>query len=393
MAPVITGTGGFFVACETWSDDRLGKSILKFLQVFENSAGEFRISANFSKQFKISGCVGPCVSVVRPQADLVSEVAIGEGGTIEWKTSAVLPSTTFAFFFDVTATKAQPIRIGTVSFIQFISRYQHAATGRTTIRVTTSHIKFADLGTTKGEIGAGFDQEAASVLVAKLSMWKVLREAAIEVIRWADRLLIQFCRLFGTYIAGQPSTFSLDGRFAFLPQFLYHLRRSHFLTTFNSTPDQTSVSRHALFAEDVMNSMFMVQPSLMKFAIAADPVPVLLDTASIQPDVVLVLDTFFRVVVWHGATVARWRDDGHHQQEGLKVLLETPRQEAEELVAERFPTPALVSCDQGSSLARYLLTRCSPSEAACGFGETMATDEPSLDTFRTKLKQMAVATG
>jgi protein transport protein SEC23 len=166
------------------------------------------------------------------------------------------------------------------------------------------------------------------------------------------------------------------------------------LTTFNSTPDQTSVSRHALVAEDAMNSLFMVQPSLMKYAIGAEAVPALLDTGSIQPDVVLVLDTFFRVVLWHGATVARWRDDGYHQKEGYKaltVLLDAPRREAEGLVAERFPTPAFISCDQDSSLARYLLTRCSPSAAVCAFGEAMATDEPSLDTFLAKLKQMAVA--
>ena len=47
------------------------------------------------------------------------------------------------------------------------------------------------------------------------------------------------------------------------------------------------------------------------------PVPppqVLLDVAAIQPDRILLLDTYFMVVVFYGATVAEWRRAGYHEQ-------------------------------------------------------------------------------
>ena len=36
---------------------------------------------------------------------------------------------------------------------------------------------------------------------------------------------------------------------------------------------------------------------------------------SIQPDRILLLDSFFYVVVFHGTTIAQWRKEGYHLQE------------------------------------------------------------------------------
>jgi protein transport protein SEC23 len=403
LSSVITATGGFLITSETWADERFSQSILKFLRggIFESSGGDFSLTINISKEFKVAGCVGPCFNGQRPQPDVTSDTIIGEGGTVEWKACGVLPSTTFAFFFDITVSKVQPIRPGILSYIQFVSRYRRLATGRNHVRVTTACVRFADLTTTKHEIAAGFDQEAAGVLVARLAMWKLNGEETVDVVHWVDRLLIRFCRLFGTYTPNEPGTFSMDGRFGFLPQFMYHFRRSPFLTTFNSTPDQTTFLRHSLLTEDVTNSLFMVQPVLMQYGLESpEPRPVMLDTASIQPNVVLLLDAFFRIVVWHGTMIVAWRQNGYQDKEeyaNLKVALEAPKAEADALVADRFPTPAFVSCDQGSSQARYLQTRCNPSEGVFvgqfGSAENLGTDEPSLEKFMAKLKQMAVIPG
>jgi protein transport protein SEC23 len=403
LSSVITATGGFLITSETWADERFSHSILKFFRggIFENSGGDVSLAINISKEFKVAGCVGPCFSGKRPQPDVASDTIIEEAGTVEWKACGVLPTTTFAFFFDIAVSKVQPIRPGTLSFIQFVSRFRRLATGKNHIRVTTACIRFADLTTTKHDITAGFDQEAAAVLVARLAMWKLNAEETVDVVHWVDRLLIKFCRLFGTYTPNEPGTFSLDGQFGFLPLFMYHFRRSPFLTTFNSTPDHTTFLRHSLLTEDVTNSLFMVQPTLMRYAFdGAEPRAVLLDTTSIQPDVMLLLDTFFRIVLWHGSTVVAWRQQGYQDKEeypGFKTALDAPKAEADALVAERFPTPAFVSCDQGSSQARYLLTRCNPSEGALvgqfGSAENLGTDEPSLEKFMAKLKQMAVIPG
>jgi protein transport protein SEC23 len=145
----------------------------------------------------------------------------------------------------------------------------------------------------------------------------------------------------------------------------------------------------------------MIQPPLVKYLLDQQEQPVLLDGTSLQSDAVLILDTFFRVLVWHGAKIMAWRDQGYHEKEeysNLKRLLEAPLQEAETLVRERFPTPSLVVCDQGSSLERFLLARCNPSEAQTDFihgttTDSLSTDEPSLEMFFAKLREMAVIPG
>lgn len=39
---------------------------------------------------------------------------------------------------------------------------------------------------------------------------------------------------------------------------------------------------------------------------------VLLDVSSIQPDRILLLDTYFMVLIFYGSTVAEWRKAGYH---------------------------------------------------------------------------------
>lgn len=76
-----------------------------------------------------------------------------------------------------------------------------------------------------------------------------------------------------------------------------------------------------LLRENVSNSLIMIQPTLevccsyhevMKkaYSFNGPPVPVLLASTSVQPDRILLLDTFFQVVVFHGENVASWRDAG-----------------------------------------------------------------------------------
>lgn len=70
----------------------------------------------------------------------------------------------------------------------------------------------------------------------------------------------------------------------------------------------------------------------MSYGLDAPPQPVLLDSVSIKPDVLLLLDTFFHILIFHGETVAQWRKAGYQDQEGyenLKELLELPVTDAQ----------------------------------------------------------------
>lgn len=89
---------------------------------------------------------------------------------------------------------------------------------------------------------------------------------------------------------------------------------------------------HVLNEEDVNNSLTMIQPTLMSYTFDTPPVPVLLDSVSTKPDVILLLDTFFHILIWHGDTVAAWRKAGYQEQEGyenFRELLDAPVRDAQ----------------------------------------------------------------
>jgi hypothetical protein len=99
--------------------------------------------------------------------------------------------------------------------------------------------------------------------------------------------------------------------------------------------DSHSVISRVLNEEDVNNSLIMIQPTLMSYTFDTPPQPVLLDSVSIKPDVVLLLDTFFHILIFHGEQVAQWRKQGYQEQEGyenFKELLETPTADAQVIV-------------------------------------------------------------
>merc|ERR1712228_821380 len=86
-----------------------------------------------------------------------------------------------------------------------------------------------------------------------------------------------------------------------------NLWRSQFVQVFNNSPDETAYFQMILNRENVLNSLVMIQPTLMSYSFNGPPEPALLDVASIAADRFLMLDSFFTVVVFHGTTIAQWR--------------------------------------------------------------------------------------
>lgn len=163
-----------------------------------------------------------------------------------------------------------------------------------------------------------------------------------------------------------------------------------------------SSCRHILNEEDVNNSLIMIQPTLMSYTFDVPPQPVLLDSVSIKPDVILLLDTFFHILIFHGETVAQWRKAGYQDQDGyenFKELLESPVADAQDLLTDRFPIPRYIVCDQGGSQARFLLSKLNPSTThmsasmygsaqGASAGQAIFTDDVSLQVFMEHLKRL-----
>jgi len=140
----------------------------------------------------------------------------------------------------------------------------------------------------------------------------------------------------------------------------------------------------------------------MSYTFDVAPQPVLLDSVSIKPDVILLLDTFFHILIFHGETVAQWRKAGYQDQEGyenFKELLEAPVSDAQDLLTDRFPIPRYIVCDQGGSQARFLLSKLNPSTThmsasmygsaqGAAAGQAIFTDDVSLQVFMEHLKRL-----
>lgn len=94
---------------------------------------------------------------------------------------------------------------------------------------------------------------------------------------------------------------------------------------FGNSPDETAYSRLALNKESVSEALTAIQPTLMSYKFDQPVQPVLLDVSSIESDSILLLDSYFYVVVFHGLTIAQWKKEGYQDREeyaSFKQLLQ-----------------------------------------------------------------------
>ena len=86
---------------------------------------------------------------------------------------------------------------------------------------------------------------------------------------------------------------------------------------FGNSPDETAYCRLVLNRETVSNAIVAIQPQLISYGFNGPPEPVLLDVLSIAPDRILLLDSYFYVVVFHGTTIAQWRKMEYQLRESM----------------------------------------------------------------------------
>lgn len=418
MRGLVEATGGLAVL-----GDSFGQSVFKesLRRVFHRYADDVpqdggQMSMTFagsldvltSHEFKISGAIGPVTSLNKAGPN-VSELQVGKGGTSSWGLGGMGPNTTVAIYFDISSTG--PIPEGKRRYIQFLTKYQHSS-GRTRLRATTLAGPWYNPPTIpkddavaerhammQSPVKASFDQEAAAVLTARMAVYQTEADEVGDVLRWVDRSLIRLCAKFADYQPDEPTSFRLSNEFSLYPQFMFHLRRSQFLQLFNSSPDEAAYYRYIFSRENTTNSLVMIQPTLLSYSFNGPPQAALLDAESVRPDTILLLDTFFHVVVFHGETIAAWREQGYHEQDehaAFRALLEAPQSDAQLIMDARFPVPRYIVCDQHKSEARFLMAKLNPSvthnSQDSGGGGAVYTDDVSLLVFMEHLMKLAVQT-
>jgi len=142
----------------------------------------------------------------------------------------------------------------------------------------------------------------------------------------------------------------------------------------------------------------MIQPTLIAYGVDGPAQPVMLDVSSCAPARILLLDTFFHVVIWYGEQIAKWKQDKVHLNppyEYLGELFKAPKNDAARAMETRFPTPRFIECVEGGSQERFLKAKLNPSitQSTVGLGEgepPVFTEDVSLKVFMQHLRRLAV---
>lgn len=91
--------------------------------------------------------------------------------------------TTLAFYFEVVTANPSQVPPTRQAFLQFQTLYHHPC-GRRRLRVTTVSHRYAESQAL--DLVAGFDQEAAAVLMARLAVFKTEQEDCLDVLRYVS---------------------------------------------------------------------------------------------------------------------------------------------------------------------------------------------------------------
>jgi len=334
----------------------------------------------------------------------VAERGEGVSGTSKWSLGGLDRNTHLTFIFEV--ADATEIRDSDQGFIQFQTSFR-ASDGSIGTRVTTTEVLFRDpkLQSARNSglaaIKEHFDQDCAAVVMAKLAVFKKDMEFGADVMRWIDQSLIRFMKRCADYTPNRLDTFRLAPQFDHFHTYMFYLRRSQFLDSFGYSADEAAFHRIYMQREKVSNCLMMIEPLLYSYStdgnMPPDRIPeiVKLDASSVRNDVVLLLDSFFTLVVWYGKSANLWRlDENLSQNPDYKWLferLEAPMEERQARAAERYPYPVEIETWEGESQERFLLAKINPSSAPKQDGEErVLTDDVSLRVFEDHLKKLTV---
>lgn len=83
-----------------------------------------------------------------------------------------------------------------------------------------------------------------------------------------------------------------------------------------------------------------------------------------KEDVILLLDSYFIVLVWYGSHIYTWKQDKVFEQEEYSYLTElftNPIDDSSSIMYERVPVPNFYETFKGDGKERYLKSRVNPS--------------------------------
>ncbi|KAL8522680.1 hypothetical protein ACS0TY_012860 [Phlomoides rotata] len=223
--------------------------------------------------------------------------------------------------------------------------------------------------------------EVAAVLIGKRTLLraKTLNDA-LDMRLTLDERIKDIAIKFGSQVP-KSKLYRYPKELSLLPELLFHLRRGPLLGSILGHEDERSVLLSLFLNASFDLSLRMLAPRCLMHREGGTFEELPAYDLAMQSDAAVVLDHGTDVFIWLGAELAA--------QEGKSAAaLAACRTLAEELTELRFPAPRILAFKEGSSQARYFVSRLIPAHKDPPYEQEARF--PQLRTLsadqRTKLK-------
>ncbi|GAU11357.1 hypothetical protein TSUD_343480 [Trifolium subterraneum] len=227
--------------------------------------------------------------------------------------------------------------------------------------------------------------EVAAVLIAKRTLLRAKNHSvAVDMRATIDERIKDIGLKFGSQLP-KSKLHCFPKELSLLPELLFHLRRGPLLGCIIGHEDERSVLRNLFLNASFDLSLRMVAPRCLMHREGGTFEELPAYDLAMQSDTAVVLDHGTDVFIWLGAELVA--DEGKSA-----AALAACRTLAEELTEFRFPAPRILAFKEGSSQARYFVSRLIPAHKDPPYEQEARF--PQLRTLtseqRTKLKSSFV---
>ncbi|CAL9095135.1 unnamed protein product [Musa acuminata var. zebrina] len=197
-------------------------------------------------------------------------------------------------------------------------------------------------------------ENAAAVLIAKRTLLHANTFSdAIDMRLTVDERVKDIAVKYGSQLP-KSRLYRFPQELSTLPESLFHLRRGPLLGNIVGHEDERSVLRNLFLNASFDLSLRMLAPRCLMHRDGGTFEELPAYDLAMQSNVAVVLDHGTEIFIWLGAELAA--------QEGKSAAaLAACRTLAEELTEHRFPAPRILAFKEGSSQARYFVSRLIPA--------------------------------
>uniref|UniRef100_A0A803N8G5 Protein transport protein SEC23 n=1 Tax=Chenopodium quinoa TaxID=63459 RepID=A0A803N8G5_CHEQI len=196
--------------------------------------------------------------------------------------------------------------------------------------------------------------DVAAVLIAKKTLLRAKSAPeAVSLRSTIDERVKDIALKFGSQVP-KSKLYKFPKELSSLPEHLFHLRRGLLLGSIVGHEDERSVLRNLFLNASFDLSLRMVAPRCLMNREGGTFEELPAYDLSMQSDTAVVLDHGTDIFIWLGAELSA-------QEINCAAALAACRTLAEELSESRFPAPRILAFKEGTSQARYFVSRLIPA--------------------------------